>query len=126
MTNPLHSAPADTPAIVYEITSALAFRVFPCVFLLVCLVMALSSTKKPPYFSIFCIFGSMGAFCLTIYFANSPISILGFLITFIASPILLVTNWFNLRAPSIDSVCHRVTQWVSVIPLIILIFFAVW
>jgi len=126
MINPLHLAPVDTPTIVYEITSALAFRILPCAFLLIYLVIALCSTKSPPYFAVFCIFGSMGAFCLAIYFANSPISVLGFLIAFVVSPIFLVRNWFKLRVAARDSICHRVVQWASVIPLVIMIFFVVW
>ena len=126
MTNPLHSAPLETPAIVYEVTSALALWILPSAFLLICLIMALSRTEKPPYFPVFCIFVSMGAFCMTIYFANGPISILGFLIAFIVSPFLLIRNWFKLRTPAGNSVCHRIVRWASLIPLVILVFFAVW
>ena len=125
MVNPLHSPPIDTPAIIYEITSALAFYLLPCAFLLICLIINLNSIKKPPYFSVFCIFGSMGALCLTIYFSNGPISILGFLITFIISPFFLVWNWFKLRIAARESIAHRLVQWVSIIPIAILIFFTV-
>ena len=126
MTNPIHSAPLDTPPIVYEVTSALAFWILPSAFLVICLTMALSRTDKPPYFPVFCIFGSMGAFCMAICFANGPISILGFLIAFIVSPFLLVRNWFKLRTPAGNSIYHRMVQWASLIPLVILVFFAVW
>ena len=126
MINPLHTAPVDTPASVYEVASALAFWILPGAFLVVCLAMALSRTERPPYFPIFCIFGLMGALCMAICFANGPISILGFLIAFVVSPILLVRNWFKLRAPARNSICHRMVQWASVIPLGILVFFAVW
>jgi hypothetical protein len=126
MTNPLHLAPVDTPAIVYEVTSALALWILPSAFLLICLTMALSRTEKSPYFPVFCIFGSMGAFCLTIYFSNGPISVLGFLIAFVVSPILLVHNWFRLRTTARNSICHRMVQWASLTPLVILIFFVVW
>lgn len=126
MINPLHTAPVDTPASVYEVASALAFWILPGAFLVVCLAMALSRTERPPYFPIFCIFGSMGALCMAICFANGPISVLGFLIAFVVSPILLVRNWFKLRAPARNSICHRMVQWASVIPLGILVFFAVW
>ena len=126
MTNPLNTAPVDTPAIVYDVTGALAFRILPIAFLVVCIVMLFSRTKSPPYFSVFCIFGSMGALCLAVYFANSPISILGFLIAFIISPLLLVSNWIQLRARAKNSVCHRIVQWASAIPLMILAFFVLW
>lgn len=126
MTNPLHSAPVDTPAIVYEVTSAFAFWILPSAFLLICLAMALSRTERPPYFPAFCIFGSMGAFCMAILFANGPISIFGSLIAFIVSPILIVRNWFKLSTPAGNSIYHRMARWASVIPLGILVFFVVW
>jgi|GEM_PF-5460416 len=63
---------------------------------------------------------------LAIYFANGPISTLGFLLAFFVCPILLVWNWFKLRVAARDSIPHRIVQWASLIPLVILIFFATW
>ena len=126
MINPLNTAPDNTPIYVYEIISALAFRILPGLFLLVCMMMWLSRTTRPPYFAAFCIFGSLGSFCLAIYFANGPISLLGFLIAFIISPILLIRNWITLRISARRSTCHRIIQWASVFPILNLIFFITW
>lgn len=126
MINPLDTSPNETPGYVYDVVSALAFQILPLSFLSVCLAMWFSRTAKPPYLAVFCIFGSMGAFCVSIYTAHSPVSILGSLIAFVASPILLIRIWFALRGPSRQSVIHRIVRWASLAPILILIFFILW
>lgn len=126
MTNPLSTAPVDTPASVITVPLVLALFFLPVLFASVCFIMRFAGVRHPPYFAYFCAFGSLGALGLTITAANSPISVLGFIIAFLVSPFLLVRNFFALRSKSSTSGFHRAAGWVSLFSLLVIVLLLVW
>ena len=126
MINPFKSAPVDTPAYVYETVALAGFYILPGLFLLTCILMWCFRVKKPPYFVFFCAYGTLGSFCMVIFFANGPISVFGGLLALVVCPIFQVVNLMKIWDLAKRSVCHRIAQIVSITSMVILAGVLIW
>ena len=124
--NPPNLAPDDTPAIVVEVAAALAVYVLPALFLLICLGMLVSRTKRTPCFSYVCALAAPRCLGLRIASANSPLSVLALLAAFPVCPVPSAINLRQLRACGQVSPWHRGARWVSLLSIAPVFLFIGW
>lgn len=113
MVSPLSFSPDNTPVVVYEVSSALAWYVFPALFILVSVLMMFARVSRPPYFAYFCAFGALGSMSLCLASGNNPFSALALLIAFPICPLLTVRNLLVLHSRPERSVFHLGAKWIS-------------
>jgi uncharacterized membrane protein YgdD (TMEM256/DUF423 family) len=113
MVNPLTATPAETPDWVYAWLYSLAMHILPTLFICLCILMLCMRIPRAPYFTWFCVFGTLGAFCLGVLMANSPISAGCLMFSLIAMPVVLICNFFVLRKRDERTVFHRAATWAS-------------
>lgn len=126
LVNPLSQAPADTPVVVVETSAVLAVYVFPGLFLLICLAMLVSRTKRAPYFSYLCALAAPGCLGLCVATANSPLSALAFFVAFPTCPLLSAINARRLYPLRNVSFWHRGARWAALSSIVFVLFFVGW
>lgn len=122
MISPLSLSPNNTPEVVYEVSLALAYYVFPALFLLVGAIMEFARIPRPPYFAYFCAFGALGSMSLCVASVNNPGSVIAFLIAVIVCPVLMVRNLVVLRSRPERTVFHIGAQWTSIFSMTVIAF----
>jgi hypothetical protein len=77
----------------------IGLAVVPVCYLLLCIVMKCASVPQPPYACFFCIFGTVGSYCVITGLSPSPFTFLVFPWAVGAPPALLFTGIDVARRP---------------------------
>ncbi len=124
--SPLSYAPVETPAYITGTAVVLALCVFPALFVIISLLMLVMRTPRAPYFAFLCAFGALGTLSLGVASANSPLSVLSFLIAIPVCPVLMVHQLVVLHSRNSLSIFHRIAHWACLVSLTIITTLVVW
>jgi hypothetical protein len=97
--------------IISVILAVLALFVCPAAYIALCIWMGAASVQRPPYLSLFFVFGTVGGWMLAFALSPSGLAAVSIIFLVTAAPLALLVSSIFLAIRRERTIYHRVALW---------------